>query len=251
MKDLLVIIPSRGRPDRLREMLTAARDLSAADTSFVIACDDDDVAGYLGLRGECHADQRIRWHAGPRDTLSGWTNKLASRYASRYRALASLGDDHIPRTGGWDKALLDAIAAMGGTGFAYPDDKRRSDIPEAVVISADIVRALGWMCLPETSHFYCDDAWADLGKGADCIRYCPEVVIEHVHYLTRPDLAGRDTTYADAEQGLAADGQAYQRWRSSRMASDIARIRALREKPGREASGTVTADRTGPSAEDH
>lgn len=249
MKDLLVIVPSRGRPDRLREMLTAARDLSAADTSFAVACDNDDVGGYIGLRGEYGDDPRIRWHTGPRDTLSGWTNKLALRYASRYRALASFGDDHIPRTDGWDEALLDAIAAMGGSGFAYPDDRRRSDIPEAVVISSAIIRALGWMCLPAVAHFYCDDAWADLGNGAGCIRYCPDVVIEHVHYLTHPGLAGRDATYADAEEGLAADEQAYLRWRSSGMASDIARIRALRDKPGREASGTVTADCTGACAE--
>ena len=49
---------------------------------------------------------------------------------------------------GWDKALIRAIVETGGTGFSYPWDGTREDIPEAVVVSSDIVAALGWMCLP-------------------------------------------------------------------------------------------------------
>ena len=44
MHDLLVIVPSRGRPERLSEMLLAAGLRTSADTYFAIALDDDDPA---------------------------------------------------------------------------------------------------------------------------------------------------------------------------------------------------------------
>ena len=228
MRDLTVIVPSRGRAERLREMLAAALELSRADTLIAVASDEDDPAheAYDALLTPHARAGRVQWTCGQRRTLSGWTNLIAAQHAPGSRALASFGDDHVPRTEGWDRLLLDAIGGMGGTGIAYPDDRRRSDIPEAVVISSDIVTALGWMCEPSLAHFYIDDAWADLGRGAGCIAYVPDAVVEHMHYRTRPEGA-RDATYAEAEAGGTRDRQAYERWRASRMAADVATVRSL------------------------
>jgi hypothetical protein len=227
LRDLLVIVPSRGRPGRLREMLRACADRAGALTDIVIGLDDDDAGAYAEVTRE-EPGIGVEWVTGPRDTLTGWTNRLAAPRAARYRAVASLGDDHIPRTPGWDRLLLAALDAMGGTGIAYPDDRRRADVPEAAVISSDIIRALGWMCLPSVRHFYCDDAWADLGRGAGCLAYVPEAVVEHMHHATRRDVA-RDATYAEAEAGGAADLRAYRAWRAGPMGADIETVRALRE----------------------
>ena len=68
------------------------------------------------------------------------TNEVAVRRAGEYPFLASLGDDMVPRTPGWDRALIRGIERMGGTGIVYPWDGIREDIPEAVVLSSDIVR---------------------------------------------------------------------------------------------------------------
>jgi len=229
--DLLVIVPSRGRPARLREMITETRRLSTAATDIAVAVDDDDpdLPAYEEIAAPLMG-AGVRFTAGPRKTLAGWTNHVAARHAGRYRCLASLGDDHVPRTPGWDSLLLAAIDGMGGTGFAYPDDRRRADIPEAVVISSDIVRALGWMCEPSLQHFRVDDVWADLGHGAGCLRYVPGAVVEHMHYSVRPGVP-RDGTYADAEDRAPADHAAYERWRRERMAADIETVKKLRERP--------------------
>lgn len=229
MRDLLVVVPSRGRPERLREMLAACADTTAALTDIVVGLDDDDAAAYEQVMGDEHGIG-VEWVTGPRDTLTGWTNALALPRAGAYRAVASFGDDHLPRTPGWDRKLLAALAFMGGTGIAYPDDLRRTDVPEAAVISSDIVAALGWVCEPSLGHFYCDNVWADLGRGAGCLKFCPYVVVEHMHYQGHPEVA-RDATYADAEARGEADLRAYETWRAERMAADIAAVRALRE-PG-------------------
>jgi len=229
MPDLLVITPTRGRPRSLARLLDAVHSTALLDTHVIAAADNDDPC--LG-----EYEQVMRDHAGPgdhldvgaRDSLTGWTNLIARNWAPVYPYLASLGDDMVPRTRGWDRALARAIQDMGGTGIAYPWDGIRTDIPEAPVMSSDIVRALGWMCNPDLQHFWIDDVWADLGHGAGCIRFCRAVVVEHVHPVT--GRAPKDTTNDESNAKIPADREAYFRWRATRMADDIAKVRALREK---------------------
>jgi hypothetical protein len=225
VRDLLVITPSRGRPERLREMLSATLGLSRAETDVAVAIDDDQAVMYAGVS----TDPNVEWFTGRRDTLSGWTNRLAMLYARQYRALASFGDDHLPRTEGWDARLLAAIDAMGGTGIAYGNDLIFGEgLPTAPVISSDIVRALGWMCLPSLRHMAVDLVWKDLGIGADCLAYVPGVTIEHVHWCAGK--APLDPVYAESEAGKEADRARYFAWRDNGMAADVDKILALRKK---------------------
>lgn len=229
MRDLLVITPSRGRAARLREMVTATLELSAAQTDIAVCVDEDDPerAAYADICWEHRP--RVTWHCGPRQSLTGWTNVIASAGARKYRALASLGDDHIPRTPGWDSLLLAAIDAMGGTGIAYGNDLIFSQgLPTAPVISSDIVAALGWMCEPSLDHMCVDLVWKDLGTGAQRLAYVPEVTIEHVHPCIGK--AAWDPVYAASEAGKEADIARYETWRAERMAGDADTIRALRGK---------------------
>jgi hypothetical protein len=237
-----VITPSRGRPHRLRQMLDACLALSGPGTDVAVGYDNDDADGYRELALRYGGRVQVRWFCGPRTGLAGWTNRLVSHYSPRrrphagmngdwdrlrYRAFASLGDDHVPRTPGWDGILLDAIDRMGGTGIVYGNDLFMGPkLPTGPVISADIVEALGWMCEPSLSHMYVDNVWSDIGLGAGCLAYVPEVVIEHVHCSAGK--APRDQVYADSEAATAADKAAYERWRAQRMAGDVGKVRALK-----------------------
>jgi hypothetical protein len=219
---LLVITPSRGRPQNIARLAAAMSRTCTTAADLIVGVDDDDpeLDGYKALGG-------FELVTGPRKGLGAWTNELAASRASDYEYLASLGDDHVPRTKGWDAALTRAIAGMGGTGFSYPYDGTRDDIPEAVVMSSDIVRALGWMCEPSLQHWYVDTVWADLGRGAGCLRHCRAIAVDHVH--PRAGDAPVDKTYADSGRSLDADKDAYYEWRRERMAGDIATVVALRE----------------------
>lgn len=230
MRDLLVITPSRGRPERLREMLAACRDLSTAQTDYAVGIDEDQAGLYAALQ---ETDPRVRMYLEPRNTLTGWTNELAKLRAHEYRALASFGDDHKPRRcpdgPGWDSRLLAAIDAMGGTGISYGNDLIFDErLPTAPVISSDIVRALEWMCEPSLRHMCVDLVWKDLGQQAGCLAYVPEVTIEHVHWSNGK--AQVDATYAEAEARHQEDRDAYEVWKKERMADDVATVRALVEK---------------------
>jgi hypothetical protein len=221
--DLLVIVPSRGRPGSIARMLDAVHATAKMATHVHVAVDDDDpeLERYQYVMGQAGRDGDTLT-TGPRKGLAAWTNEIAVSRAAEYPFLASLGDDHVPYTPGWDKALIRAIVDMGGTGISYPWDGTREDIPEAVVMSSDIVTALGWMCLPGLEHWYVDNVWADLGRGAGCLRHLRAVKVEHAWK--------GDQTSRDSSEKLAADREAYWAWRRSpRLEQDTGTVIALRE----------------------
>jgi hypothetical protein len=227
--DLLVIVPSRGRPQNLARFLDAVHATATSVTHVHAAVDvDDPERGSYEDIWQVHQGPGDYLSAGPRDGLIGWTNKIATANAAGYKALASFGDDHLPRTKGWDTALLRAIDDMGGTGISFPWDGMREDVPEAPVVSSDIVQALGWLLNPACQHYYGDDTLGALGRAAGCLRHCRAVWVEHVH--PGAGTAPGDRTYKDSSASIQADKAAYQTWRQQQMATDVAAIRALRER---------------------
>ena len=225
--DLLIIVPSRGRPKNIARLLDSLRETSKLRTHLHVCVDDDDPAlpDYERVMNHAGREDDVL-ERGPRKGLGAWTNEVAIRRAYQYPYLASFGDDHVPQTPGWDYFLIRAIEDLGGTGFSYPWDG--ADIPQAVVVSSDIVRKLGWMCEPSLNHWYVDNVWLDLGLGADCIRHCRVVSVDHVH--PGAGKAPVDKTYTEASPRLASDREAYYCWYRERMTTDVAKITALREK---------------------
>lgn len=221
--DLLVITPSRGRPQNIARLLDAVHATAKMRTHVHVAVDDDDpeLERYRYVLHQAATENDLLT-VGPRKGLAEWTNEIAVEQAGKYPFLASLGDDHVPYTPGWDKALIRAIVEMGGTGFSYPWDGTREDIPEAVVMSSDIVAALGWMCLPGLSHWYVDNVWADLGRGAGCLRHLRAIKVEHAWK--------GDQTSKESSEALTADRDVYNAWRRSDcLGQAINEVVSLRE----------------------
>jgi hypothetical protein len=229
MADLLIVVPSRGRPQSIARLLDAVHETSRLETHLHVAVDEDDgkLPQYEAVMAKSGGEHDVL-EIGPRKGLCGSTNDVAVRRAGEYPYLASLGDDMVPRTPGWDRALVRAIEDMGGTGFSYPWDSAREDVPEAVVMSSSIVAALGWMCLPGLSHWYCDDVWAALGQGAGCIRHLRAVAVDHVR-------GPADATARDNGRSLSADRDVFWAWKRERSAQDIATVLELRGKALRAA----------------
>jgi len=227
--DLLIIVPSRGRPQNVARLLDSVHETSRLKTHLHVAVDDDDEKQpqYRAVMDHAGAEGDVL-EVGPRKGLCAWTNEVALKRAADYPFLASFGDDMVPRTPGWDKALCRGIERMGGTGIVYPWDGTREDIPEACVLSSDIVAALGWMCEPSLSHWYPDNVWADLGRGAGCLRHLRAIAVDHLNVAAGQ--AKPDATARDNGRSLDADRDAYYDWRRNRMAGDIETIVKLRAR---------------------
>lgn len=225
MPNLAIMVPVRGRKANCERLIKAYHDTTEMADMYVIL-DPDDVATYDGVdwgrAKQCILD--------PRGMIGPKRNFAARALMDNYAALMCAEDDIVPGPSGWDTTLMNALADMGGTGMIYPNDDRRTDIPENVLISSDIVRALGWFCEPSMQHYYIDNVWADIGHGAGCLKLVPEVMFENFHYTMRKSgITQHDRTYSEAEKLGPADAAAYASWRQFRMAADIATVKAAVE----------------------
>ena len=254
MADLAIITPTRGRPERFAEMCRAAFDLAEGSIEIYGGIDDDDdVAAYLSAMRPS-VGGTVVLVPGPRHSLSAWTNHLAemalagswltqdgdawvvdNEIPDPPRYLASLGDDHRPRTPAWDRLLIDAIEERGGSGFAYGNDLAQGwRLPTAWVVSADIVRAVGWLMLPVCQHMYVDNATLALGEALDRITYVPGVIIEHLHPAVGK--AAMDASYAESNtaERYEADRLAFEAWRDDEgggLRGDVWRVKLHEEIP--------------------
>jgi hypothetical protein len=218
--DLLVIVPTRGRRGQCERFLKAFTETSTcADLLFVTDPDDQDT--WTGMDwGEAAVAE-----LAPREYLTGKLNKTALAMADMYKVLMWLADDTVPVTPAWDRLMLATLDDLGGSGWVYPDDKRRNDVPEHWMVSSDVVKALGWFANPALGHFYLDNTIAELGKRSGLIRWCPEAIVEHRHYSVAKDTA-HDEVYVSTEERFGeSDLRAFQEWRGSQAANDVAVLR--------------------------
>jgi hypothetical protein len=229
MADLLMLCPSRGRPGNIADLLAAWRETSSGDASLVVAVDDDDpeLDAYRALEAE---DLAIV--VGPRLRIGGTLNVLAPAFAEDYAAVGFLGDDHRPRTPGWDGRLVEALRELGG-GVVYGNDLLMGEkLPTAVAISSEIVRALGFLVPPGMVHMYFDNFWKGLGESLGRLHYLEDVVIEHMHPIA--EKAPWDDGYREvnAPAMYARDRAALSRWIREDSEEAMGRVReALAERP--------------------
>lgn len=227
MADLLVIVPSRERPRSAARLLTAwdaTGAWAAADLLFAVDADDPTIGGYRRLPAGS-----ARLHTvGAWESMVAKLNRVAVAHAGDYFALAFAGDDHVPRTVGWAGRYLAELRRLG-TGIVFGDDGHRGrELPTQWAMTSDIVRALGRMVPAAVGHQFCDRAVLDLGAAAGCIRYLPDVLIEHLHYSVGK--AAKDAGYERVNRmgQWRADEEAWLRWRAERLGADAAAVRALR-----------------------
>ena len=218
MLDVAIIVPTRARAGNVRQLIDTVTATTTAGTHLILAIDDDDTTyDEMDLRPA----KVIR---GPRRDVVAWTNDIAVRVAGDYRLLASLGDDHRPRTPGWVQKML---AALGGRpGVAYGDDLHRgAALATAPVVSSAIVAALGYLAPAELTHLCLDLFAMQVGADLDHLVYLPDVVIEHCHHSAGKAPWDEGYARANAPEMYAHDNAAYGRFLAGRWPDDLTRLK--------------------------
>jgi len=209
---LLLIVPSRKRPKSCDELLTAFEQ-TAEDADILFGIDDDDKSEY---------SERVlkKSSINPRLRMGGTLNLLATQNAEKYEFLSFMGDDHRPRTKGWDKILCEAIGDRPGV--SYGDDLLQgANLPTAVTMSAEIVQRLGYMVPPQLVHMYMDNFWRDLGVQIGNLQFRPDVVIEHMHYLAGKSINDLQYQEVNAPHVYEKDRLAYEEYQKTQMPTDV------------------------------
>lgn len=228
-QDLLVIVPSRGRPQNIQRLLQAWTD-TAATAQLEVAVDDDDpmLSEYLRIMDHLEPEVGPLAHCvvGERLRLGPTLNARAVEAARLYRYVGFMGDDHLPRTNAWDDRITDHLADLR-TGIVYGNDLLQGQaLPTAVFMTADVIDTLGYFSPPELIHMYLDDAWKAWGEGMGRLRYLDDVVIEHMHPVAGK--ADGDVLYGESNAVMGKDSIAYDHYKvSGELHADIAKLTAL------------------------
>lgn len=230
---LLVIIPTRGRPQAIPEIMEAWDDTGAtADLLFAVDTDDPELAGYKKHAAALKGDGRVRFTFGKRRRLCGTLNAQAVKAATGYRFLAFMGDDHRPRPAAtpWDERIR--VCLSGGPGIVYGNDLLQGEtMATAVAMTSDIVDTLGYMAPPQLVHLCLDLVWLDWGRGMGRITYLDDMVIEHLHPAAGKAELDAGYEEVNSEQQVSADSAAYYDYRDNGgFEADLAKLQKLVEE---------------------
>jgi hypothetical protein len=224
VKDLLVAVPTRGRPAGLQRLQDAMAATCRADTHFLAGVDDDDrcLTTYLGIPGP-----EFTVLSGLRGVVA-CLNAMVMPRLHEYRYVGALGDDWVPRTEGWDTAIIQALESAP---FAFANDlypREPGTFPTHLFARSEVIAALGFVGPPVFRHMFVDAAWQAWGRACG-IAYLDDVVIEHLHPTAlSPSGAGKapmDETYAAANACWPDDEAAWHAYLADGLAADVAKIR--------------------------
>jgi hypothetical protein len=86
----------------------------------------------------------------------------------------------------------------------------------------------GHMAPATLTHLYVDNYWRDLGQGAGCLRYLPDVIVEHMHPIAGKAEWDDGHVRVNALAMYQRDSDAYADYAGSHLLSDVEKVRALR-----------------------
>lgn len=202
---MLVLCPSRGRPASLGRLVGHC-EATEARARFLVRLDLDDptLPDYVRIRYPAN------WHVviGPRARPAAAMRECFAWFRQEDHYML-LGDDEVPRTPHWDAELA---ATAGGDGIAFPNDLIwHGEHCAQPCVAGPLLRALDFWTLPDLTHLYVDTVLDHVGRELGCLRYRPDVVIEHLHWSTGKSQP--DETYRRVDN--RKDAACFEKWKAS------------------------------------
>lgn len=215
---LLIIVPSRGRPDNADRLLNQIVTTTAVGeepyVTFAVDLDDPTIGDYPLT----HTDEVT---GGDMVTA---LNEVAVPNAQGFEYIAFLGDDTFPHPG-WYPKIMEALQSKKNS-IVYGNDLIHGEgLPTSVFMDANIVRTLGYMAPPNQKQLFVDNYWKALGEALGTLTYVPEAIIEHLHPLVQK--APSDASYEQAYSGdrWTADEEAFKLYMSEQFMLDLEKLR--------------------------
>lgn len=217
---IAVLCPSRGRPDRFRELLEAIDATAERPVRVYLGVDDDDPT-LDAYREACGPFATVTECCELRRSLARWLDELSAQALNDgCTIIGFMGDDHRPRTVGWDRIVEREIHG----GMVYGRDGLQDErLPTWCFWSADVIRALGFFCPPVLEHMYLDDFWLALARGIGRCAFVPGLLVEHMHPAAGK--ADSDEGYVRVEGLTGSDARAWERYvAEGSLSADIDRV---------------------------
>jgi hypothetical protein len=205
--------------------------MTGATARLFIAVDEDDaqIPSYHKLLFD--APDFVSWLRCPTHTMVEALNYVAQRAVGKHDVIGFMGDDHRPRTPGWDHVMSERMSVSGPAVLYGNDLIQGPNLPTHVFLPSAFIHQAGHMAPETLTHLYVDNYWRELGTRTSTLTYVPEIVIEHMH-----PIAGKtewDEGYRRVNDGslYAADSAAFNEFvAAGRMDRDVAILKHLVER---------------------
>ncbi len=223
MKPILIILPSKGRPEKIEGFYETWRRTTNGLSEVVTFLDEDDPA----LRKyKKHKD--ITFDIGSGKSFSDACNR-AFKKNPNYKYYFIVSDDHRLKSDNWEKRFTNIIEENGGKGVSFGDDLMYGNkIASAALVSGNIFRSLGFVTLPGLIHMYTDAFWTEIGRKLNKLFYFPDIIIEHLHFTVGKSPV--DSIYLSVDNKIVYehDKKVFNTWKREQMKNDIEKIKAYK-----------------------
>lgn len=175
----LVLIPTRGRPEKIAGLLDCLDSIGPTPEAAVMLDDDRGLYDDIIWPNNWHV-----YRANTHLELTASVNNLFKIHSHR-SSYIYISDLCRPRTPGWIDLLDQEVGRWGiactadGLGD-YNPQTRRQRLCGAIAVGGDLVRTLGWMLYPETVHLGSDDVLLTLAARLDGLRRRDDILVETV-----------------------------------------------------------------------
>ena len=192
-KEISIIVPSRGRPEKLLQMMNSVLECATLPKliEFVIYLDNDENSDY-----QIFNDKAVIV-VGERTFMGKMFSSCIQK--SNGKTILICNDDVVARTKGWDEILYNNLQSFPDNVFLmYPNDLNKgADLCTFPIFSKEFFNKYPGI-LPEDLtliDLHLKDLFFQLhGLGSKRIKYLHNVVFEHLHYSIGK--SNIDTTYA-------------------------------------------------------
>lgn len=212
MTELLVIVPTYNRPQSVKRTMEAFGATCQKNTSVLFVVDNTDpkLGEYVGAVRDFGGELLIAETRGMINALNAGAQFAAAR---GHQNIAFFGDDHLPRTVGWDRRYIEVLNRPGFH-MVYGNDLLQGEImPTQIAMNSDLVLELGYFAPPQFRHLCVDLVWLEIGKALDRITYLDDVVIEHLHPANGKAEFDEDYARVNSSEIVSQDAQEFYRWK--------------------------------------
>ncbi len=186
-KSISVLIPSRNRPQGLKELIDSLFDnaLNPNQIEVIVYLDLDDshISECVNYFNELSLKYTnpVKTIIGPKLVLSDYPNKLLQLASSDI--FMNLGDDMRCRTQNWDIEIINAINKYpDNINFVYVDDGYWGpNLATHQVLHRNYVECLGYFYPPFFDFGYSDTWMFQVAQKVGRIEFLP-ILFEHMHY---------------------------------------------------------------------
>lgn len=209
------ILTSLGRPDRIRKVVESY--VWGAQSRVILALWEGDkrLKEYLAQKWPGGWQTKIVRMRGNGPTY----NEIFAMYPNE-SCYGFLADDAILGEQGMLRVLEQEA---GDWNVAYANDQHWGEqLPTMPCLGGELVRAVGYLAPESLIHWAIDNAWGEVGRRLNCLRYRADLTYTHLNpvFGTAPD----DSTYQWARNLSPEWERVYRGWLVNELPKAVERV---------------------------